>query len=112
MSVITLYPPIVDTCTPVFLQGDSCKIWFSYSPYMDSLSDKDKEKLFMQVSINQQDTNKTVLSKDKWATGSAVFKVSSAIEGTKEFAHNLSYVTIENSDIRNGFATQQLYKAQ
>ena len=112
MSVITLYPPIVDTCTPVFLQGDSCKIWFSYSPYMDSLSDKDKEKLFMQVSINQQDTNKTALSKDKWSTGSAVFKVNSATEGTKEFAHNLSYVTIENSDIRNGFATQQLYKAQ
>ena len=112
MSDITLYPPIVDTCTPVFLQGDSCKIWFSYSPYMDSLSDKDKEKLFMQVSINQQDTNKTVLSKDKWSTGSAVFKINSATEGTKEFAHNLSYVTIENSDIRNGFATQQLYKAQ
>ena len=112
MSDITLYPPIVDTCTPVFLQGDSCKIWFSYSPYMDSLSDEEKEKLFMQVSINQQDTNKTALSKDKWATGSAVFKVNSATEGTKEFAHNLSYVTIENSDIRNGFATQQLYKAQ
>ena len=112
MSDITLYPPIVDTCTPVFLQGDSCKIWFSYSPYMDSLSDKEKEKLFMQVSINQQDTNKTVLSKDKWSTGSAIFKINSATEGTKEFAHNLSYVTIENSDIRNGFATQQLYKAQ
>ena len=112
MSDITLYPPIVDTCTPVFLQGDSCKIWFSYSPYMDSLSDKEKEKLFMQVSINQQDTNKTVLSKDKWATGSAVFKVNSATEGTKEFAHNLSCVTIENSDIRNGFETLQLYKAQ
>ena len=112
MSDITLYPPIVDTCTPVFLQGDSCKIWFSYSPYMNSLSDKDKEKLFMQVSINQQDTNKTVLSKDKWATGSAVFKISSATEGTKEFAHNLSYVIIENSDIRNGFGTLQLYKAQ
>ena len=112
MSDITLYPPIVDTCTPVFLQGDSCKIWFSYSPYMDSLSDKEKEKLFMQVSINQQDTNKTVLSKDKWSTGSAVFKINSATEGTKEFAHNLSYVTIENSDIRNGFGTLQLYKAQ
>ena len=112
MSDITLYPPIVDTCTPVFLQGDSCKIWFSYSPYMDSLSDEEKEKLFMQVSINQQDTNKTVLSKDKWATGSAVFKISSATEGTKEFAHNLSYVIIENSDIRNGFGTLQLYKAQ
>ena len=112
MSDITLYPPIVDTCTPVFLQGDSCKIWFSYSPYMDSLSDKDKEKLFMQVSINQQDTNKIALSKDKWSTGSAVFKINSATEGTKEFAHNLSYVTIENSDIRNGFGTLQLYKAQ
>ena len=112
MSDITLYPPIVDTCTPVFLQGDSCKIWFSYSPYMDSLSDEEKEKLFMQVSINQQDTNKTALSKDKWATGSAVFKINSATEGTKEFAHNLSYVIIENSDIRNGFETQQLYKAQ
>ena len=112
MSDITLYPPIVDTCTPVFLQGDPCKIWFSYSPYMDSLSDEEKEKLFMQVSINQQDTNKTALSKDKWATGSAVFKVNSATEGTKEFAHNLSCVTIENSDIRNGFETLQLYKAQ
>ena len=112
MSDMTLYPPIVDTCTPVFLQGDSCKIWFSYSPYMDSLSDKEKEKLFMQVSINQQDTNKTALSKDKWSTGSAVFKVNSATEGTKEFAHNLSCVTIENSDIRNGFETLQLYKAQ
>ena len=112
MSDMTLYPPIVDTCTPVFLQGDSCKIWFSYSPYMDSLSDKEKEKLFMQVSINQQDANKTALSKDKWSTGSAVFKINSAIEGTKEFAHNLSYVIIENSDIRNGFGTLQLYKAQ
>ena len=112
MSDITLYPPIVDTCTPVFLQGDSCKIWFSYSPYMDSLSDKEKEKLFMQVSINQQDTNKTALSKDKWSIGSAVFKINSATEGTKEFAHNLSYVIIENSDIRNGFGTLQLYKAQ
>ena len=112
MSNITLYPPIVDTCTPVFLQGDPCKIWFSYSPYMDSLSDEEKEKLFMQVSINQQDTNKTALSKDKWSTGSAVFKINSAIEGTKEFAHNLSYVTVENSDIRNGFETKKLYKAQ
>ena len=112
MSDMTLYPPIVDTCTPVFLQGDSCKIWFSYSPYMDSLSDEEKEKLFMQVSINQQDTNKTALSKDKWSTGSAVFKINSATEGTKEFAHNLSYVIIENSDIRNGFGTLQLYKAQ
>ena len=112
MSDMTLYPPIVDTCTPVFLQGDSCKIWFSYSPYMDSLSDKEKEKLFMQVSINQQDTNKTALSKDRWSTGSAVFKINSATEGTKEFAHNLSYVIIENSDIRNGFGTLQLYKAQ
>ena len=86
MSDITLYPPIVDTCTPVFLQGDSCKIWFSYSPYMDSLSDEEKEKLFMQVSINQQDTNKTALSKDKWSTGSAVFTVTSAIEETKKCA--------------------------
>ena len=49
MADITLYPPIVDTCAPVFLKTSesTCKIWFSYSPYMETLTDKIKSHIFM-----------------------------------------------------------------
>ena len=39
MASSALYPPIVDTYTPIFIENGldtECKIWFSYSPYMST----------------------------------------------------------------------------
>ena len=33
MALMNLYPPIVDTYMPAFLYTESCKIYFSLSPY-------------------------------------------------------------------------------
>lgn len=114
MADITLYPPIVDTCAPVFLKTSesTCKIWFSYSPYMETLTDKIKSHIFMQVSINDQKTNKTVLSANEWSTGIGLFEINDAPEGTKEFAAEMKYIEITDKDIKGGFTTQTIYKAQ
>lgn len=114
MADITLYPPIVDTCAPVFLKTSesTCKIWFSYSPYMETLTDKIKSHIFMQVSINDQKTNKTVLSAKEWSTGIGLFEIHDAPEGTKEFAAEMKYIEITDKDIKGGFATKTIYKAQ
>ena len=114
MADITLYPPIVDTCAPVFLKTSesTCKIWFSYSPYMSTLTDEIKSHIFMQVSINDQKTNKTVLSANEWSTGIGLFEINDAPEGTKEFAAEMKYIEITDKDIKGGFTTQTIYKAQ
>ena len=114
MADITLYPPIVDTCAPVFLKTSesTCKIWFSYSPYMETLTDKIKSHIFMQVSINDQKTNKTVLNAKEWSTGIGLFEIHDAPEGTKEFAAEMKYIEITDKDIKGGFATKTIYKAQ
>ena len=114
MADITLYPPIVDTCAPVFLKTSesTCKIWFSYSPYMETLTDKIKSHIFMQVSINDQKTNKTVLSAKEWSTGIGLFEIHDAPEGTKEFAAEMKYIEITDKDIKGGFTTKTIYKAQ
>lgn len=111
MASSALYPPIVDTYTPIFIEnglGTICKIWFSYSPYMST----DQYCNYVQVVINDQKTNKTVLNTDVWPTGIAAFKVEEADEGTKEFAMNLYYIKIDSSQLQEGFQTQTYYKAQ
>ena len=111
MASSALYPPIVDTYTPIFIEnglGTICKIWFSYSSYMST----DQYCNYVQVVINDQRTNKTVLNTDVWPTGVAAFKVEEADEGTKEFAMNLYYIKIDSSQLQEGFQTQTYYKAQ
>ena len=111
MASSALYPPIIDTYTPIFIENGldtECKIWFSYSPYMST----DQHCNYVQVVINDQKTNKTVLNTDFWPTGVAAFKVEEADEGTKEFAMNLYYIKINSSQLQEGFQTQTYYKAQ
>lgn len=111
MASSALYPPIIDTYTPIFIENGldtECKIWFSYSPYMSI----DQHCNYVQVVINDQKTNKTVLNTDFWPTGVAAFKVEEADEGTKEFAMNLYYIKINSSQLQEGFQTQTYYKAQ
>lgn len=111
MASSALYPPIIDTYTPIFIENGldtECKIWFSYSPYMST----DQHCNYVQVVINDQKTNKTVLNTDFWPTGIAAFKVEEADEGTKEFAMNLYYIKINSSQLQEGFQTQTYYKAQ
>ena len=109
MTSSTLYPPIVDTYMPLFLKSDEgtkCEIWFSYSPYMS------EQCSYVQVTINDQKTNKTVLDTAIWPTGIAAFQVEQAPPGTKEFAMNLYRIVIDDANLRNGFQTQTYYRAQ
>lgn len=109
MTSSTLYPPIVDTYMPIFLkseEGTRCEIWFSYSPYMS------EQCSYVQLTINDQKTNKTVLDTTIWPSGIAAFQVEQAQQGTKEFAMNLYRIVVDDANLRNGFQTQTYYRAQ
>lgn len=114
MASRTLYPPIVDTYTPLFIkktngEETTCRVWFSYSPYM---SDWNNGSHYLQLIVNDQRTNKTVLNTSLWKLGMAVKEIFTPEENTIEFTQNLRYIEISDSDILDNFKTGTFYRVQ
>ena len=102
----TLFPPIVSTFMPAF-EGESVKIYFSYSPF----STKDSANI-LQVSIVNQKNNQNALVD---TTGVLFFSCVdqesySCVKYDKE--KQLYYVEVFESQIKNGFLPEQYYKVQ
>lgn len=107
---INLYPPVVSTYMPAFLVGSSdnqkntCKVYFSISLY-NSLSDIKNA----QVTITNQNTNLSVLNKNKYPCEIMLTNIKTDLTKTSDDKY---YVEIKSSDIEGGFQINQYYKVQ
>lgn len=125
MATITnsnLYPPTIDTYMPAFLvDGDNelkriCRIYFSISSY-NSFSDIKNA----QVVVSNQDTNTSVLNKDKYP---CEIKLTPIYEDITRTSEDRYYIEIESSDLipehfnqetqqyESRFEINQYYKVQ
>lgn len=104
-NLSSLYPPIVDTYMPAFVinaLGGTCKIYFSLSKFNTASEIKS-----VWVTVNNQYTNESVINT---ATGLKVFSTLS-IDNSRD-GDDKYYITLQNSDIKDGWSLNQLYKVQ
>ena len=101
-----LYPPIIETYMPAFLNTEACRIYFSLSRY----NVYDEIKKNVQVSVNNQNTNLSMLSTSKYPTG---IMITSVYEDTSIGGDNRYYIIVSPSDLEDGiFEINQYYKVQ
>ena len=99
-----LYPPIIDTYMPAFIKNAGCRIYFSLSPYASLGKSK-----FAQIKVSNQRTNKSELD-DK--TYPSEIKIAMVQLDEERTSNDKYYITIDNSDIKNGFQSNIYYKVQ
>ena len=104
-GVNTIFPPIVETYTPAFIYNQSCKVYFNLSAYNDI-----GDIAGIQIIINEQSSNNSVLNKELYPYGIKIEDMSSIdYDETK----GMYFVTIEPDDIKNkSFTVGNYYKAQ
>ena len=102
-----LFPPIVDTYQPIFIQGEDCKIYFAFSQF----NSKDDVKDQALVSIVNPNTNKSILyvssdeevGKESYIYGMGLFEIDK----------NNNFITIPNSALQDGLLPlNQYFKVQ
>lgn len=106
-----LFPPIVDSFTPAFViktnsSGTStgvCNVYFSLSLYNNYNQIK-----HVQVIVQDQNNNKSVLNSDKYPSGIKItdLKVNEEREVDKY------YIQISSDDLQKGFELNTYYKVQ
>ena len=109
-TTINLYPPIVETYAPAFLVGsetdkDICRIYFSLSMFNTTT-----EIANVQVSVRNQYTNLSVLSKAKYPSE---IMIAALQEDATRTSDDRYYIEIKKTDIQGGdFEINQYYKVQ
>ena len=107
---INLYPPIVETYIPAFLIGsgtdkDVCRIYFTLSMFNTTA-----EIANVQVSVRNQYTNLSVLSKTKYPSE---IMIAALQEDATRISDDRYYIEIKKTDIQGGdFEINQYYKVQ
>lgn len=99
--ISTLYPPVINTFMPAFVNTQPVYVYFSLSAY-NSLTEIERVHISVQNQLNNENTLKKIsgiLVKRKEAVG---YDTSSG----------LYYVKIEPEDIEGGFNINQFYKVQ
>lgn len=114
MSKANLYPPRIDsTYQDVFLNTESCRVYFALSGFND-LEDIDRD--LVQISIVSHNTNQDVTSKNGSQGTGVLFKTLQ--EDTTKQTDDRYYITIYSSDIdesylqNNNFSTEFFYQVQ
>lgn len=106
MALINLYPPIVDTYMPAFLYTESCKIYFSLSPY-NSFNDIK----YAQVTLTYQNSNLTALNSKHYPNEIKVCDI--AEDNTISNTNKKYYITINQNDLNDeSFLINNYYKVQ
>lgn len=108
---MAVFPPIIDTYMPIQVianepienvtEGPVFKVQFTLSPY-NGLTDI---KQYACVSINNQNTNESMLSGDYKSLGMKLFAVNWDING-------VGTIEVTKNDLAQGIQTQQYYKIQ
>lgn len=107
---INLYPPIVETYIPAFLIGsdtdkDICRVYFTLSMFNTTT-----EIANVQVSVRNQYTNLSVLSKTKYPSE---IMIAALQEDATRISDDRYYIEIKKTDIQGGdFEINQYYKVQ
>ena len=107
---INLYPPIVETYIPAFLIGsdtdkDVCRVYFTLSMFNTTA-----EIANVQVSVRNQYTNLSVLSKTKYPSE---IMIAALQEDATKTSDDRYYIEIKKTDIQGGdFEINQYYKVQ
>ena len=106
MALMNLYPPIIDTYMPAFLYNESCKIYFSLSPYNNF-----KDIKYAQVSLTYQNSNLTALNPKYYPNEIKVCNLTE--DKTALNANRRYYITITLDDLSNKmFLINSYYKVQ
>ena len=112
-----LYPPIFKkSYLPAFDIKGECTIYFSLSVYNSYNSIKRDEKdsennrdIEVQITVQHQNTNYSALNLNKYPAGIKTMQLSFDPNRTTDDKY---YVTINSSDMQNGFVLGQYYKVQ
>ena len=106
MAIVNLYPPIMMDTIPAFIRTETCKIYFSLSPYNNVTTIKN-----VQISLINQKTNASAFKVTSYPSGIKItnLKYDSSIKDNYNY-----YVEISPSnDLVNGqFELNQFYKIQ
>ena len=106
MALMNLYPPIVDTYMPAFLYTESCKIYFSLSPYNNFNDIK-----YAQVVLIYQNSNLTALNSKHYPNEIKVCDI--AEDNTVSNTNKKYYITINQNDLNDDFfLINNYYKVQ
>ena len=101
----TLYPPIVDTYMPAFINDDACTVYFSLSSY-NSLEDIKG----LQFTVKRQASNVTALRDGKQMITLDVNKIQKTLNEMGEIQYSF---VIKSSLIQDGkFDINTYYKVQ
>ena len=104
-----LYPPILKTYMPAFIansnevEESACKVYFSLSPY-----NKITDIANVQVTIRDQDSNKSMLKKADYPSE---VKITSIQEDTSRTIDRY-FIEIPKSDIQGGWRINKYYRIQ
>ncbi len=105
MAYLNLYPPVVSTYMPAFLNTEDCKLYFSLSPYNNFSDIK-----YAQVSIVYQNSNLSALKKE-YKNDIKVCDIH--IDENVKNSDQKYYVVINAKDLaENKFAINTYYKVQ
>ena len=105
---IILYPPVLNSWMPSFIYNTSPRVYFSISKY-----NQFEDIKYLQLVCVAQNTNLSVLKKDVYTAGIAMFPASSigidpAIQGDDKY-----YIDIPNTYFTNNvLEINQFYKVQ
>lgn len=102
-----LYPPIFKkSYVPAFIKNSICKIYFSISAYN---STEEIASSLVQVTIQNQKTNQSVLSQTKYPSG---IKITSLGIDSERGEEDKYYIEISQEDIEGSFNYNEYYKVQ
>ena len=103
MAYLNLYPPVVNTYMPAFINEGACRVYFSLSPYNDIGDIK-----YAQVSITYQQSNLSALNKD-YKNDIKVCNIQ--IDNNVVNSNQKYYVDIQAQDLDGGkFLINTYYK--
>lgn len=103
---MALYPPVVASSMPAFSVKDKqVNIYFSYSSYNSTKSDIE----YIQYSVRNLNSNVSVLADNEEIKSLSINDIK---QDEIDKILNRYYITINDSDIKNGFKANQLYKVQ
>ena len=95
----SLYPPILKTYMPAFVTDSSniedttCRVYFSLSQF-----NKEQEIANVQVTIRDQNTNKSMLNKNNYPSEVKITSLQKDVSRTVD----KFYIEIPEADIQNG----------
>lgn len=100
-----LYPPIIDTYMPAFINTSACRVYFSLSSF-----NSEEDIKYVQVSLRKLTTNLSAWNKNLYSSEVKIYNLLKDITVTTDYCY---YIDINPKDVSGGrFQENQFYKVQ